>query len=333
MKKASFAIMLVLLAIVVAISLGPVQAKQSWTVTAGGAIKGFAVVTNTYQPRNIEVAVGDTVTWKYQEFHTVTFLGGQPPLNPFVQEGNRLIGNPQVFFPTGDKTYDGTGFRNSGTPPLDIEGLLKFRYSLTFTKSGSYEYVCLIHGPLMNGTVVVKDRVSVTSAAFTKRAQAEQAASLKAGEAVWAKFKPERQGNNVVITLTGDQNTGFSIYRFTREPLVISRGTTVTWQVRDPFEIHTVTFLSGQKPPDFVVVEPQKGGPPKLVFPEKAVQPTQTKTYAGTGYVNSGILFPPGTPGNPPSSFSLTFTKPGRYEYRCLVHDDPEKMLGTIIVK
>jgi plastocyanin len=36
--------------------------------------------------------------------------------------------------------------------------------------------------------------------------------------------------------------------------------------------------------------------------------------------VNSGLLFPPGNPGKFPASFSLTFTKPGRFEYWCLVH-------------
>lgn len=315
------------------VSGGSIYAKQSWTVTAGGTTKGFAVVANTFQPRRIEVGVGDTVTWKFEEFHTVTFLGDQQPLNPFTQEGDKTYGNPQVFFPAGDSTYDGMGFRNSGTPPLDIEGIRKFRYSLTFTKPGTYQYICSIHGPEMNGTVVVKDRVSGSAAAVARRAKSEQTAALRAGEAAWAKLKPERKGKAVVISLVGNTKAGYSIYRFTHEPLVIPRGTTVTWQVRDPFEIHTVTFSSGEKPPEFAVVEKQPSGPPKLLFPAKAVKPTETKTYEGKGFVNSGILFAPGTPGNPPSSFSLTFTKPGRYEYRCLVHDDPEQMLGTIIVK
>jgi hypothetical protein len=36
--------------------------------------------------------------------------------------------------------------------------------------------------------------------------------------------------------------------------------------------------------------------------------------------------------GNSPSSFSLTFTKPGRYVYWCLVHDEAHQE-GIIIAK
>ncbi len=325
--------MLLSFLISVALLVPPLHAGRSWTVTAGGATRDFAVVANTFQPRRIEIAVGDTVHWKFKEFHNVSFLSGQPPLNPFAPEGDKLYANPQVFFPVGSRTYDGTGVHSSGTPPEDPARWPNFLYSLVFTKPGTYEYVCLIHGPAMNGTVVVKDRVSTSSAAFIRQGQTEQAASIKAGVAAWGKLKPQRQGNAVTISLVGDPKAGYSIYRFTREPLVITRGTTVTWQVADPFEIHTVTFTGGEKPPDFIVAEPQKGGRPKLLIPAKAANATQVKTYEGKGYVNSGILFPPGTPGNLPTSFSLTFTKPGRYEYVCLVHLDPEKMKGTVIVK
>ena len=37
-------------------------------------------------------------------------------------------------------------------------------------------------------------------------------------------------------------------------------------------------------------------------------------------------------PSHAPSSFSLTFTKPGRYVYWCLVHDEAHQE-GIIIVK
>ncbi len=333
MKRTLHISISLVLLVLAALPAAPVQAKRSWTVTVGGATKDFSVVTNTFQPRNIEIAVGDTVIWKFQEVHTVTFLSRQRPRTPFVLAGEKLIANPQVFFPAGERTYDGAGYRNSGTPPLDPVVLRRFRYSLTFTRQGTYEYQCLLHGPAMSGTVVVKDRVATSSAVFIRQARIEQTASLNAGQVAWTKLTPQRQGDTVVVALVGDSDNGYSIYRFTREPLVIKRGSTVTWQVRDPFEIHTVTFTSGQKPPDFLVTEPQQQGPTKLLLQAKAVNPTQTKAYDGTGYVNSGMLFPPGTPGNPPSSFSLTFTKPGRYTYVCLVRSVPEGMRGTIIVK
>jgi len=109
-------------------------------------------------------------------------------------------------------------------------------------------------------------------------------------------------------------------------------GATVTWTMRDTFEIHTVTFTSGEKPPQFAVPEPQSSGAPKMLLNPKALTPTNTTQYDGTGYVNSGLLFPPGNAGKLPSSFSLTFTKPGRFEYWCLVHAEVGQR-GTIVVQ
>jgi len=79
-------------------------------------------------------------------------------------------------------------------------------------------------------------------------------------------------------------------------------------------------------------VQPQQQGPPKFLINPRVAAPTPQKTYAGAGYVNSGILFAPGTPGNPPTSYALTFTKRGTYTYTCVVHD-ALGMRGTIVVK
>lgn len=100
----------------------------------------------------------------------------------------------------------------------------------------------------------------------------------------------------------------------------------------DPSEIHTVTFTGGTAPPQFVVPEPQAQGPPKLLLPSQVAVATDRKTYDGSGYVNSGILFPPGAPGHLPKRFTLTFTKPGRYAYYCVVHI-PQGMVGSVIVE
>jgi len=318
-----------LAALLLAMPAANARAAQTWTVIAGGSTKDFSAVSNAYHPRALDIAVGDTVTWVIEGFHNITFLGGQtyPPLD--VKEGNKIYANPRVFFPVGNQTHDGTQFANSGVPPQYPKPAT---YSLTFTKPGRYAYVFTIHGPGMGGTITVGERASSTPAAVLRRARAEQAATIKAGQAALASLKAERKGTVVTVPLVGDLKTGYSIFRFTRAPLVVPRGTTVTWTMRDRFEIHTVTFASGQKPPDFILPEPQSQGPPKLLMNPKALVPTMAKAYDGTGYLNSGILFPPGVPGNPPTSYSLTFTKAGRYEYWCLVHV-PEGMRGTIVVK
>jgi plastocyanin len=270
--------------------------SRTWTVLTGGGIPGTAIVANAFNPRTIEVAMGDTVKWEFQEpwtIHTVTFPSGQKPPEVDVPEGDRLYFNADVFFLSGGKTYDGTGYRNSGVAPQGPQAP-HVSYSLTFTKPGKYDYLCPLHGPAMSGTVLVKERVSGSPAAALARAKKELAATLSAGQAAFAKWNQ-------------------------RQPLVVKRDTTVTWVMRDPFEIHTVIFTGGEKPSRVLILEQQKQGRPKVLENPKVTGATQTKMYDGTGYANSGVLFPPDAPANLPKSFRLTFTKPGKYEHWCAI--------------
>ncbi len=313
---------------------GTAHAARTWTVIAGGITSQGAVVANGFFPRRIEIGVGDTIRWQFQEFHNVVFLSGAPFPQIEVEQGGKTVFNPQVFFPVGGKTYDGTGFHNSGVP---LEPGKPFSYALTFTKAGTYQYVCTIHGPGMGGTVVVKAPFSGPSpSAVLAQGRQEQARVLAAGSKVWNSKGAVRQGNTVVIPIVGSIGGRYSIWGYTRRPLTITRGTTVTWEMRDPFEIHTVSFQQGgkfPKPGSEVMVQPQKQGPPKLSWNPLVLQVTQTKSYDGTAYANSGLLFTKGFgPPNAPTSYSLTFTKPGRYTYFCWVHTTT-KMGAVIIVK
>lgn len=330
MRRSLFIMIVPLVAVALALTVvPPASAHRTWTVIAGGGTRDLAIVANAFYPNTIEVASGDTVVWQFQGFHTVSFLSGEKPLPPEVREGDKTYFNPKVFFPAGGKTYDGTGYVNSGVPPLDPKAP-PLKYSLTFTKPGTYQYFCLIH-PGMVGNVTVKDTgVKGSPTAALRAGRRAQAATVRTGQSVFNASKVGKAGATVSISLLGDPNSGWSALRFTPRPVVISQGMTVTWRMADPFEIHTVTFLGGEKVPDFVLVEPQQGGPPKLQINPKAAAPAGTKTYSGTGFANSGILVPPGAPG--PTSYSLTFTKPGTYEYICIVHV-AEGMRSTIIVK
>ena len=302
-------------------------ATTKWTVIVGGASADTSIYANAFFPQTIEIGVGDTINWTFEGFHNVAFLsGGAVP--PFaVPEGDKTYWNPQTLFPVGDSSYDGTGYHASGVPGPDG----RLSYTLTFTKPGRYQYVCTIHSG-MHGMVVVTNKPTGTPAAALQRGRAEQAATLAAGRARFAGLKIERNGTNFVVPLVGNSRQRYSVLRFTREPLVVPVGSTVTWAMRDTFEVHTVTFTSGEKPPQFVIPEPQASGPPKLLLNPQALTPTTITQYDGTGYVNSGLLFPPGTPGKLPASFSLTFTKAGRYEYWCLVHADVGQR-GIIVVQ
>jgi plastocyanin len=307
----------------------PTHAVSStkWTVVVGGATADTSIYANAFFPQAIVIGVGDTVAWTFEGFHNVAFLsGGAAP--PFaVPEGGKMYWNPQMLFPAGGQSYDGTGFHTSGVPGPDG----RLSYTLRFTKPGRYAYVCTIH-PGMRGTVIVTDKPIGTPAAALKQGRAEQAATLAAGRARLAGLEVERNGPSVVVPLVGNSQQRYSVLRFTREPLVVPRGSTVTWTMRDTFEIHTVTFTSGEKPPRLAVPEPQPSGAPKVLLNPKALTPTTSTQYDGTGYVNSGLLFPPGNSAKLPSSFTLTFTKPGRFEYWCLVHADVGQR-GVIVVQ
>ena len=105
-----------------------------------------------------KIKVGDTVRWTSPVFtpHTVTFLSGAaaPPI--IVPVGDALGISPAVILPSGGSTYDGTGIANSGF--IDVTGQVPggSSYSLTFTKAGTYTYICQLHADQgMAGTIVV----------------------------------------------------------------------------------------------------------------------------------------------------------------------------------
>jgi plastocyanin len=132
-----------------------------------------------YGPKTIKVPVGGSVTWYLVGDHSITFNSdktnndvrldapdgtvhinpqavapvngpGEPP--PGKPSGNP--NGPPTFKVVASKTWDGSGFLNSGVfvnsfgPPL-IEG-----YKVTFTKAGTYKFICTVHDH-MKGTVVV----------------------------------------------------------------------------------------------------------------------------------------------------------------------------------
>jgi len=325
-----------LLASVAALTLGapPGVGAQSrtWTVTAGGITPDGAVWSNAFYPRVLDITVGDTVQWRFEGFHNVAFAGGGalPPL--VVMEGRSAYMNPQVAFPVGPQVYDGSGYRNSGMPPEDPKGWSQFRYALRFTKPGVYTYSCIVHGPAMSGTIRVHPQgteLSQTPGAALERGRREQQATIAAGMRAMAGLRPTVSGSTVRVSLLGDAQRGYSLMRYTRAPLVVRRGTTVTWEMRDPFEIHTVTFAGGESVPPFVLPQPQSGGPPKLLLNPKVVVPTGQRAHQ-PGYVNSGILAPVGAPGV--HTYSLRFDRAGTYTYWCPIHA-ALGMKGTIVVR
>jgi plastocyanin len=150
-------------------SLQSQRPSEPNTVFAG---VGSATALMAFQPRRLTVPVGTTVTWVENsptELHNIAFgpvdyverliktldqfpvaPGAPNQVNPFVVLGSEPPG-PYIY--TG--TNHGNGFlatpgidREPNSPPPD-------RFSVTFTKAGTYHYICMIHGKDMSGDIIV----------------------------------------------------------------------------------------------------------------------------------------------------------------------------------
>jgi plastocyanin len=118
------------------------------TNEAAAGWSGGAVAVDTFFPATLNVKKGTTVTWKaFSPFepHTVTF-------------GTSTSGSEdqKLQVPAGQKSgsaYSG-GIANSGIFGAPGGPFPSAPFSLTFTKAGSYHYVCILHRG-MEGTVNV----------------------------------------------------------------------------------------------------------------------------------------------------------------------------------
>ena len=125
----------------------PVQAPVANGATVSASWGDQLVAVNRFTPETVSIKVGQTVTWRDPSPfmpHTVSF---QPPF--------KSPDEPNAFLPTGAKSGSrfAGGVAHSGifgpAPAFPKDG-----FSLTFTKAGTYPYLCLLH-PGMAGTVQV----------------------------------------------------------------------------------------------------------------------------------------------------------------------------------
>lgn len=323
---------------------------QTWTVLVGGQsmmVPGpehpvSAWMYARFYPQNITVHEGDTIVWKLKsmEFHEVIFPAPGETYVPFTMPDpsnpQGVMINPLAAYPQGGAQYDGSALTGSGllgTPPTNT-----MEYSLTFTKAGSFNYLCSTHSAqLPNGQVVgmtgsvtvvgANDALPKTQAEIDADAQAtldadNQAAA--AAEPTAQKVAPPTTNADGTMTYHGNVgwDTGdYSYMRFSPSEFTVHVGDSIQWTQTADLTPHTITFFSGQKEPDLLVAEPQAGGPPKLVLNPAAVAPMGGSTYDGTGVSSSGFTPGKNDPAPGPRSYSLTFTKPGTYEFICVLHD------------
>jgi plastocyanin len=311
---------------------------NTYTVLVGAeqVAQGASVVG--YFPTTLRIHVGDTVHWlrNTNEIHTVTFLAGTPlpPINVPAPPGlpSPLMRNPKLAFPAAPANgrYDGTTYANSGIfgpDPNIYQGVQAF--DLTFTKPGTYNYVCGVHGVRMSGQVIVVDRQQQVPSPRKVHAQARRliARALAQAPAAIAKAKAEvpRPTLNPDGTTTFHVLVGFSVgqldlLHFFPKHLTVHPGDTVDWKfTMEDVPRHTVTFLNGNPDPDDLLVVPQPNGRPLLLVNPEALFPQNAgKPLTRQGIYNSGIVLP----GGAAPILSLKIGDIGGPEpYKCLLHD------------
>jgi len=321
---------------------------QTFTVLVGAEDVDHGASVVGYFPDTLRIHVGDTVHWQRNanEIHTVTFLAGTPlpdfnvPAPPGLL--SPLMRNPLTAFPVApeDGRYNGTTFANSGIfgPDPDIfQGVESF--DLTFTRRGTYPYICVVHGVRMSGQIIVVDddrevpsprEVAGQARRSIAAALAEAPAAIAAAEAEVPPPTPNPDGTTTYYVLVGYSVEQLDMLHFFPEELDAQPGDTVQWVFSmEDVPRHTITFLNGTESPDDLIVLPQQGGPPLLLvnpevlFPQNADQPLTNQ-----GVYSSGVLLP----ADPPPTFTLTIGDiSGEEIYQCLLHDS-SGMLATLNV-
>jgi plastocyanin len=122
-----------------------------------------------------------------------------------------------------------------------------------------------------------------------------------------------------VQAAVGKAKHGLQAADYLPRELWIDAGDSVLWKVPTG-EPHTITFVApGQRPPRFDPANPTE------------TQRQGGSTYDGTGYFNSGVMPAAAIGGlkNAPTTYELTFAKPGDYRYFCLLHGE---MVGMVHV-
>jgi plastocyanin len=299
-------------------------ASATWTVRAGSSRQSQALQSLVFLPREITINEGDSVQWAIGAAdHSIYFPAGDkgPEMILPGKSQGELYWNPSVFFPSPQKEYDGSGPLSGGV--IGAAPGLPRTYAVAFTKAGTYKYLCVFH-PGMEGTVVVQaagTALPKTQTEYDKIAVDEARTSLAKAEELYKATKPVATGapgkRAFRLDMVGSLKEGATFYRFPSDRLEIRRGDSVTWVMKDPTELHTVSFGVGKRPFDIAIPKPQPQGPPKLLVNAATMTPAGGKAHRGSGFYNSGFML---TAGPGVKSYSLTFTRPGEYEYICATH-------------
>jgi plastocyanin len=352
---------------------------QKRTVQVDGTTDKYNGAFLAYFPNSVTVRPGDTVDFKEMwtgEPHTVTLgtlaqknieagksnpnaqqsLPNLIPGEDFAQNAAQpcylASGGPPADANTAcskaqqtQPAFDGTqSFYNSGFLPEGDTFSVKLSPN---TKPGTYSYFCLLHGPMMSGSIVVKAKDS----SIPSQSDVDKAGTTQKNDLVNKTLPAYNQAKAGQFPAPGVKNVaGYGspdvqatqINEFIPASIQAKVGQPVSWAV---IGAHTISF--GKAPiepgkfysrapdgawhinPAFAPAgfppapQPNFNGPPNAPI---SLTPLNGGSYDGTSFKSTGVIqsFPPAI-----VAPSITFTKPGSYPFVCLIHP---KMGGVVTV-
>jgi plastocyanin len=193
----------------------------------------------------------------------------------------------------------------------------------------------LLTGAYTNATVSQKETVTVAAGGGNTTAPwtifVPQEIRIKAGDTVVWDNPTEGAAEPHTITFVLDSNTMADIV----SPLGVSNTTEFT--VNPPGSNNEPILIPGKNGMNTLIAVNARTFSPTVIDSQEAVQfMNPNANYSMTGdekYVNSGWILPKGQEGGFPGSgntFSVTFEKPGTYEYLCIIHP---WMTGSVVVE
>ena len=264
---------------------------------------------------------------------------------PCPKRSQPAFSGRQVFYSSGFIPYQGTDRDNTFRVPIAADAT-----------PGTYHYICLFHGPGMNGSITIVPK-NTKIASQPEVNQAAQKEIDQFAKPLVSSFNDAKKGRYPVKLVApykfvfagygspdaGDSHGYGSVSEFLPKSIDIKVGETLRWLV--VADVHNVAFDVPRYFPEFSVAKdgtvtwnpqavgpvaspgippsPQSGpGPPP---PEVVPQIVNGGSYDGSHFISSGL----GGGGGADVGYALTFTKAGTYKYACLIHPS---MVGTVIV-
>lgn len=342
-------------------------AQANWNAKVGAETPDMGRQALAFLPNEIWIHAGDSITWTFNsdEIHTVSFLVVGQDFPPFPVgcpgfsfgvasfDGSTCVTTPPSVKgqPTFTVSFPSAGnYRvqclvhntmNGTIHVLDSSALLPHDQAFYDQEAANETRDLLTDSdhsmsadmPGM-GTSHAMNSVSIRIRAATNRLSGKRKKLAPSSGGDWSPAAQVTAGVGEIVSTPGGVQTN-SLVRFVKGKIEIHAGDTVEWSNSDPEEPHTITI--GPEPVDIfdpssnVTLDPDGGLRAVINSPNDTVH---------SGFILQALPDQPGLPvnSNPnnaialnPTRFRVTFTQPGTYNYKCVLHDNLG-MVGQVVV-